>query len=520
MMTILARFGLFVTAMAAVLLFWVPAAHAAQTTPYKMTFQGRLTDKAGNVLPNGLYNIKFRLMSASSGGTNLWQADRVYTGSGTGDHRVQVTNGLFSVQLGDTATGVGDPALSPNLFNTQTNAAVYLEIELPTPATATCATVSCASFTELAMTPRQLLAATPYAMNADMIDGIDGASLAQLTASQSFTGNKTFTGTFLYQSASDSATAFQIKNNGGAALLVADTTSNFALKVGGGDVSPGATPALLVLDYKNTTGDPTGVDGAMYYNSSLDKFRCREGGIWKDCIPEARSRYEYHTDFIIPNITIASGLIIDSTLQLGTGSAAELTRQNGEAGHPGILRFDTGTSALNGIVEMSPNFDGSNALNPVQFGAGAWTYTTQARIGTLSDATNRFTSYNGFFDNQNQFQTYGNTHNGCYLRYVDNSNSGNWEGVCRNADNETGSTCNTTVPVAINTWYTLRVAVNAAGTQATFVVNDTASCSVFTNIPTTNRVAFGATLLKSLGTASRIVEYDYLEVQGVGLVRY
>ena len=40
----------------------------------------------------------------------------------------------------------------------------------------------------------------------------------------------------------------------------------------------------LVLDTKNTTGDPSGVDGAMYYNSSAGAFRCYQAGSWRDCI--------------------------------------------------------------------------------------------------------------------------------------------------------------------------------------------------------------------------------------------
>ncbi len=252
-----------------------PAAHATQTIPYKVNFQGRLTDSTGNIKPNGQYNVKFRLMSASSGGTNLWQADRVY---GASDHTVTVTNGLFSIQLGDTSQG--DPALSPTLFNTATNATVYLEVELPTPATATCATNGCATFTEGAMTPRSLLGSAAYAFNADTIDGIDSTSLAQLSANQTLSGNNTFTGTVLNKL--DSTTAFQIQKADGTALLVADTT-NLTLKVGGGDVSPDASPALIVLDYKNTSGDPTGTNGAMYYNSNTNVFRCYQNSAWKDC---------------------------------------------------------------------------------------------------------------------------------------------------------------------------------------------------------------------------------------------
>lgn len=42
--------------------------------------------------------------------------------------------------------------------------------------------------------------------------------------------------------------------------------------------------SLLVLDTKTSAGDPSGTNGAMYYNSSDGTFRCYENGTWKDCI--------------------------------------------------------------------------------------------------------------------------------------------------------------------------------------------------------------------------------------------
>jgi hypothetical protein len=44
------------------------------------------------------------------------------------------------------------------------------------------------------------------------------------------------------------------------------------------------TGYLLVLDNKTTSGDPTEVDGAMYYNSNKEAFRCGEGGTWRNCL--------------------------------------------------------------------------------------------------------------------------------------------------------------------------------------------------------------------------------------------
>ncbi|MBX6334455.1 hypothetical protein IRY61_03905, partial [Candidatus Saccharibacteria bacterium] len=44
------------------------------------------------------------------------------------------------------------------------------------------------------------------------------------------------------------------------------------------------TGTLLVLDTKTDSGDPTGVNGGMYYNSNSGKFRCYENGAWVNCI--------------------------------------------------------------------------------------------------------------------------------------------------------------------------------------------------------------------------------------------
>ncbi len=199
-----------------------PPADAASTIPYKINFQGRLTNAAGNTLADGLYNIKFRIMSAPSGGTNLFQED--YTRTGT-DNRIQVTNGLFSVQFGTLTS------LSTFDF---TQISLYVEVELPTPATATCATNGCAVFTEGPFTPRQPIAASPYAFNADELDGVDGDLYARRDAANTFTlGDQAINRT--------SATAFQIQNTSGAGnLFIADTT-NTKIGIGvvplsGGDI--------------------------------------------------------------------------------------------------------------------------------------------------------------------------------------------------------------------------------------------------------------------------------------------
>jgi hypothetical protein len=61
--------------------------------------------------------------------------------------------------------------------------------------------------------------------------------------------------------------------------MFALNTLNNRVTIGTG----GGTPTLFVLDTKNTSGDPTGVDGAEYYNSNTGEFRCYSGSTWRTC---------------------------------------------------------------------------------------------------------------------------------------------------------------------------------------------------------------------------------------------
>lgn len=64
---------------------------------------------------------------------------------------------------------------------------------------------------------------------------------------------------------------------GSLALAANNATS---VTIGSSDTAA----TLLVLDTKTDTGDPTGVNGAMYYNADAGKFRCYQAGSWVDCV--------------------------------------------------------------------------------------------------------------------------------------------------------------------------------------------------------------------------------------------
>lgn len=79
----------------------------------------------------------------------------------------------------------------------------------------------------------------------------------------------------------DSTSAFTVLNGSSVSQFTVDSTNS---RVYIGNPTADTTGAFLVLDTKTSAGDPTGVNGAMYYNSNSGRFRCYEAGAWANCI--------------------------------------------------------------------------------------------------------------------------------------------------------------------------------------------------------------------------------------------
>jgi hypothetical protein len=114
----------------------------------------------------------------------------------------------------------------------------------------------------------------------------DASNIGLLNANNIFSGNNTLTGTVLAENTANSTTAFQIQGSTGNILLVADTTN---MRVYIGNPAGDSVGSILVLSNKTTAGDPSGTNGAMYYNASLNKFRCFENGAWGNCLYGAQT---------------------------------------------------------------------------------------------------------------------------------------------------------------------------------------------------------------------------------------
>jgi parallel beta-helix repeat protein len=268
---------LFTVAMVSILLacFALFAAPKASAAPTTMNFQGRLSDATGNTMPDGLYNMQFRLFTVSSGGSATWTETRETT------NRVQVTNGLFSTQLG---------AVTPITASLFSGNDVYFEITMPTPGTATCGTASCASW-ESPMTPRHKMATSAYAFqaeNANTLDGLDSTAFAAASGSANYLQNGT----------SPQTADFNITGTGTAATLQAttfDRAAAGALTIGGtnatsivlGDnttVNANLTVAAgnsLTLTGGNTASRPgSPSEGMLYFDSETNELLQYNGTKW------------------------------------------------------------------------------------------------------------------------------------------------------------------------------------------------------------------------------------------------
>ena len=120
---------------------------------------------------------------------------------------------------------------------------------------------------------------------------VDTGGTVTIAAGQTYAGAGALT------LASGSGTGLTISGNSAstfgttAGALTLAGAAGINITGGSGNITIGTsdtTGTLLVLDTNTDAADPTGVNGGMYYNSNVSKFRCYEGGEWRNCVfPEA-----------------------------------------------------------------------------------------------------------------------------------------------------------------------------------------------------------------------------------------
>lgn len=244
---------------------------AAQSTNRTVNFQGRLKSSTGDIVPNGSYNMEFKIYHGgtgdSTGNTNGSLAWTETYANNTSSGGVEVRNGYFSVSLGSV-----NPFGSSVNWNNDT---IWISMNIAgnNPLCSTFGSAPCAADGE--MLPMSRLSAAPYAINAGAVGGKTADNFVQLaqgvqtdasTNTSSIFINKTGSGN-LVQLQSAAEDVFVVSQDGNLTLGSASNKSisvavagseadggSLTVSAGDGGDGSGNTGGSLVLQGGNGGG--------------------------------------------------------------------------------------------------------------------------------------------------------------------------------------------------------------------------------------------------------------------------
>jgi hypothetical protein len=288
-------------------LLFANVSHAVPNVTKTLSFQGRLTSASGAVVPDGHYNIQFKLYQDGSGtaagnpdGTLKWTESYVNNGGTSG---VEVKNGFFSVSLG-----------SLNPFGTSVDwnqDTLWLSMNVAGASTSctTFGTSPCTADGE--MLPMKRITAVPYAINSGAVGGktvdqliqntttlqagtnvaLQSASDSDVTAYIEGRTNQTSSNLVVKQGSSQTGKALDVQSSSGSSYFNIDSTgtlnqtgdASIGGNLGVGTATPGrlldvstnssSTNSLPVRITQQGTGD-TGIElsanGSSKYSIGID----------------------------------------------------------------------------------------------------------------------------------------------------------------------------------------------------------------------------------------------------------
>ncbi len=311
-----------------------------------MNYQGKLTNASNVAVADGTYNMRFKLYDTigsgdpPTGGTLLWTETR------TGADKVQVTNGIFSVMLGDVTA----------LTSVDFNQTLFLSVEIG-------GTGSPGWDGEMA--PRKKVGTVPAAFLANTLEGTGKIDLINTSANQAIIGydgsNKLSVG---------------VASNGFTTLTAAGSGAGFNLT--GGNVGIGTSTLSAKLHVTATTEQfRTSYDAANYTS-----FTTSSGG-----------------DLTIApsgsDLAITGNVDVSGTFTAATANAFTINSSGAITAAAGITSSGTITfSGLGGSGTKCLQTDNSGVISAAAAACGTggsptpWTSAIDADGYALQDALN------------------------------------------------------------------------------------------------------------------------------------
>ncbi len=311
-------------------------------------------------------------------------------------------------------------------------------------------------------------------------------------------------GSVIIKNPSDSTTAFQIQDSAGTNLFYADATND---RIYVGATTADAVGTLLVLDTKNSTTDPTGVNGGLYYNSAMGRFRCYERGVWGNCTGNTSSGSSRQVAFMKP-ATVGATTLTGVGLTTPTVSVTAASNPQTESNY---VSFTTGTGA-NSISGYATGAFTATRLNyaPV--------FKTRIRTGAAITTTRIWAGLSrAAISGQNP--TIASAALGTSYVAVGYSaavNGGNF--VCGSGDGTNHTGTDMGVTVAINTYYD--IVVDYYSVPGSVICAVSTSGGAFTSVTKATNIPAGATslginiLVNNLTSgAARVVSVAYASLE-------
>jgi fibronectin-binding autotransporter adhesin len=230
----------------------VPVALAAINK--EINYQGKLTNNSGVAVPDGNYNIEFKLYTTPTGGSAVWtEDDLVINGQGA-----SLASGLFSIMLGSTTPFTG----------VNFNQTLYLGVNIG----GTTSTLTPTYDGE--MTPRKIIGAVPAAFVADTLQGYNSAEFIRSDAANSTSSASTYlsitnsgAGDIADFFGSSSVNALIVKSTGNVGI---GTSSPFSLlSVAGSAYFGGNLTATGTLTIGSLNGNLQAINGVVSATSTL-----------------------------------------------------------------------------------------------------------------------------------------------------------------------------------------------------------------------------------------------------------
>jgi hypothetical protein len=290
------------------------------------------------------------------------------------------------------------------------------------------------------------------------------------------------------------ANAFQVNNSGGSQFFNVDT-SGAIVKIGGSGVD--ATGVILVLDTKNTAGDPSGQNGAMYYNSNRGTFRCYENARgWIDCLGISKPNTRRSTNIIFPG----SGTAFNAFGDLATVTASASAAVAATTTNPTMLGMST-ANASGGqahVTSANLNYNSSAKIGYQTYAsinanttARVWLGMTDQTSATMYASANPAGNYASF-------------------RYDTGAGDTNW--MCVTKDGATQNIQNSGIAPVAGTGYKFEIII-VAGTVVEFRINGNSVCNNTTNLPTANTMLRYVNAIRNLANGVRTLNNAWIYIE-------